>query len=696
LLASVVMVVLTCGACSSSTAPSNGTHPDAGGAGGAGGADAGPQAPVGTTHVLADYSLAGGFYAAPFPDDTRLDASGHPKLDDFPNPGNVAFVDQMRALLERDANGFATTAGIYFALSGPLDASVAEDYAASLAKNARVFLVDIDEASPERGQRKPVAVHFVTDGGPYGVPNLLSLLPLQGIPLRPRTRYAAVVLQSVLDAKGDRLAVPPSLSELIAGKEPAGMSDAMFTEHKAALTALASLGIPADQLAGLAVFTTDDPKAGILAVRQAMLALPLPAVDAPWSPEEVFDQFCVYETTIDMPDYQSGTPPFSTSGGDWLFDGSGQPILQRESTSRIFVTVPRSTMPAAGYPIVLFSRTGAGGDRPLVDRGVQAATGGPAITPGTGPALEFAREGFAGASVDGPLGGIRNVTNGNEDFLIFNVANLGALRDNVRQSAAELALQAHILDRLSVDVSNCPGADTGGGPAHFDVSKLVLMGHSMGATIAPLSLAVEPAFHAGILSGEGGSWIENVMYKQKPLVVKPIAEGLLGMTGSYSLTEYDPVLSIFQWAAEPADPPVYAPYIVQHPLSGQPRDIYMVQGIVDHYIMPTISEASSLSLGLDFAGTALDVTTPEIASFPTLDSVLQFSGRHHITLPAQANENPTTTAVVVQQREDGVEDGHEVIFQTEPPKHQYRCFLRTLLTGAPRVPTPAAEDAPCN
>jgi len=48
--------------------------------------------------------------------------------------------------------------------------------------------------------------------------------------------------------------------------------------------------------------------------------------------------------------------------------------------------------------------------------------------------------------------------------------------------------------------------------------------------------------------------------------------------------------------------------------------------------------------------------------------------------------------VLTQHPGDGIEDGHEVVFQTEPPKDQYRCFLRTLLTGAPTVP---ADGAAC-
>ena len=43
--------------------------------------------------------------------------------------------------------------------------------------------------------------------------------------------------------------------------------------------------------------------------------------------------------------------------------------------------------------------------------------------------------------------------------------------------------------RITFDVSDCPGAD----PAvHFDADHLALMGHSMGAWIAPLAASVWP------------------------------------------------------------------------------------------------------------------------------------------------------------------------------------------------------------
>ena len=54
-----------------------------------------------------------------------------------------------------------------------------------------------------------------------------------------------------------------------------------------------------------------------------------------------------------------------------------------------------------------------------------------------------------------------------------------------------------------------------------------------------------------------------------------------------------------------------------------------------------------------------------------------------------------TTAVVVQHLGDGIEDAHEVLFQTEAPKHEYRCFLESFLRGTPRVLAGVSADAPC-
>src|SRR5206468_9826066 len=135
----------------------------------------------------------------------------------------------------------------------------------------------------------------------------------------------------------------------------------------------------------------------------------------------------------------------------------------------------------------------------------------------------------------------------------FNFHNPASTRDNIRQSAAELMLTVDVLESLTVDATVCQGERR----TRFDATKVALFGHSMGATIAPLALAYEPRFGAAILSGSGGSFMENLLHKQKPLPVRRLVELSLGYTfRGYTLTQGDPALSMLQWALEPADPPL--------------------------------------------------------------------------------------------------------------------------------------------
>ncbi len=233
----------------------------------------------------------------------------------------------------------------------------------------------------------------------------------------------------------------------------------------------------------------------------------------------------------------------------------------------------------------------------------------------------------------------------------------------------------------------------------FDVTKLALMGHSMGATISPLTAAFEPRFGAIVLSGCGGSFIENVLYKALPVLIRPLAEVLIGypQIGRH-LSEGDAALSLVQWAAEAADPPTYGPRITDG--SGAPHSVLMFQGIVDHYIMPPMANTSTLSFGLDFAGTPIDSTAPDLADFTPIASLLPLSSRSVIALPAQGNvavgNGKNVTAVVTQWPSDGIEDGHEIMFQRAEPKYQYRCFLASYAKGgAALVPAGLADTTLC-
>ena len=662
-------------------------------------ADAGPPAPV---SVMMDFTRQSGFFTAPFPSEDRRMIGNAIDIHDFPNPGNRAIVSQIIAMIQADARGFATTAEVSFDLTGAIDATQLPSAHQSVMPGSLVFLMSVDSTAPDYLHAYPVTPAFTHASGTYNAANLLTLLPVQGVPLRPSTLYAAGVLRQLNDTAGRPLLVNASMTQLLAGTAPAGMSPAAAASYQTALTALRASTIDVTQLAGLAVFQTDAPTAEFAAVIQDELSRPPPTVDSPFVFSQLFDNYCVYQTTIEMPDYQSGMPPFldPSMGGGWVFDAQGHPIVQRNEDANFFVTIPRSPMPAAGYPAVVFVNAGAGGedrDEPIVDRGQQAVNGGPPIVPGSGPSLYFANAGFAGVAVDGPLGGLRNPTNANEDYTIVNINNMLALRDNCREQGIDPVLVAHILDNVSVtiDPAQCPGI--GQSTVHFDTSTLAIMGHSLGAWFAPFSLAYEPRFRATVLAGYGASWIENVVYKLSPLA--PL-EPLEIVLGDGHVTEQDPILSLLQWAGEPADPAVYARYITTEPLMGSPRAVYIVQGIVDTYIMPPISNAGVLALGIDLAGPEIDGMSPRLSQFVPLGQWLDFVGASDIPLPASNNLTSRAgtmfTGVVAQAPQDSVEDGHEVIFQTDGPKHQYQCFLQSYAAGMPDVPSSGALTAPCD
>ncbi|GAB4216159.1 MAG: hypothetical protein OHK0013_42350 [Sandaracinaceae bacterium] len=622
-------------------------------------------------------------FAAPFPSEHLRRADGTLELSSLPRGNRVAIVDQIHEALSQ-MTGFGTTSAIHLSLDVPLDPA---SLPTGIVEEGVVELIDV-----ERGTRAPIRLFFVEDGGPFGAENVLTALPVQGMPLRGEALYALVVRRGLRAADGRLFDRAPALEALARGQAPAGLAGDALAAYREAFAALGAHALDPDSVIAMSAFRTQDPTRSLRRAVQTTSFAVTP--EAPFEPAEIFDDYCVYRTTMRMPVYQAGEPPYLTTGGAWVWNDDGTLALQREEEANVWVTLPRRPMPAEGFPLTVLVRTGAGGDRPLVDRGPRAVAHGPSIAPGTGPAMDFARIGWAGLQVDGPHGGLRNVSMGDEQFLVFNIQNPTALRDNLRQSALELVLLARALDDLVIDASACPGLEEPA--AHFDVAHVALMGHSMGASIAPLAAAFEPRYHGLILSGAGASWLENVLYKESPLATRPIAETLLGYTRiRRTLREDDPVLSLLQWAGEEADAAVYAPLLLRDAPPGQARHILMFQGIVDTYIPPQVANALTLALGIDLAGQALDVTSEELVDAPSVLEVLPLRGRSDLPYPVVQNlavADERVTAVVAQHLDDGIEDGHETMWQTQPPRAQFRCFLDTMMEDRPVVPGPMA---PC-
>ncbi len=633
-------------------------------------------------------------FAAPFPsehlrgDDGALDLSGLPTA-------RITIVRQIHGALA-GATGFGTTSAIHVRFEEAMDPETVPSDILQ-ADDAIVQLVNVDpDDAMHRGERAPIRVYFQEAQGPFGATNVLTALPVQGMPLRASTLYALVVRRGLETIDGVAFGAAPAIGMLARGEAPPGLTGAGLEAYRAAFDSLDDVSIDATGLVAMTVFRTQDPT-GLLerAVTTTDRGL---TPGGPFEAAEVFDDYCVFHTTIGMPVYQDGEPPYASEGGAWTWDAEDRLVLDHEEEANLVVTLPRRAMPTNGFPLTVVIRTGAGGDRPLVDRGPRAIAGGEPSALGLGPARDFARVGWAGISVDGPHGGLRNVTMADEQFLVFNIQNPTALRDNLRQSALELVLLARTLDRLRIDASSCPDLEEA--DARFDASRVVLLGHSMGASIAPLAAAFEPTFDALILSGAGGSWLENILHKESPIPTRPLAESLLGYPrAGVSLSEADPILNLLQWAGEEADAAVYAPRLVREAPPGTARHVLLFQGVVDTYILPPIANPLTIALGIDLAGEALDRTDPRLAQFESILDVLPLRDRQALPYPVSANVTTAAdpvTAAVTQHLEDGIEDGHEIMWQTEPARAQLRCFLATMGESAPTIADPADLPAGCD
>ncbi|MGE0792254.1 MAG: hypothetical protein AB7S26_41660, partial [Sandaracinaceae bacterium] len=583
-------------------------------------------------------------YDGPWPDERLRDENGEIDVSSFPEgTGSVLRAQSIAAL--RGASGFGLTSAIFFPLEAPLDPGVLPDVAASVRADASVQLVNVDIDSREYGRRAPIDVRVIDDAGPFGGTDLLVVLPYPGIPLAPSTLYAAVVTDAVSNEGVGPLA-----------------STAITDAHREADARLAELGLPRERVLARAVIRTGNPVEELSrAVDRALDEEPI-AIDPP-TLSEVYDDFCVFSSETTMPVYQTGEPPYASDGGGWAYGSDGELVVQSRLRSRIWITVPRRELRERA-PAAVFVRAGGGGDRPLIDRGRRDAEG--RSEPGTGVARELARAGYVGLSVDGPLGGARNEEGWDEQTAVFNVLNPAALRDNVRQTALELVLFVHAAGGMRVDASACRGADA---EIQLD-DDMVLIAHSTGATIAPLAFAIEPRFRALAMSGAGGSWIRQVNFKESPMPMAPLAQLLFGYWPDVPMREHDPLLSLVTWAGETAEPVIFASQTPDRP-------VLIFQGVPDTYIPPPIANPVALSFHARRSGEALDARVP----YTTLDEDAALLGLTPLDLPRALAPNDRA---VVQHAADGIEDGHEVLFQVDAARHQLQCFLRSLADGSPR------------
>jgi hypothetical protein len=630
--------------------------------------------PVPDDHPTPIYDLGAttkreGFYDHPFPSDVRRTLDGAPDLSTFYDPVGTPLLPGLRDAVERDIRGFSPISGVYFRFSMPLDplslpASVEE----SLDENSSVFLVDVDPTSPERGRHHPVEVAFYEHGGRYWRPNMLVIRPPLTMPLRPATRYAAVVTRAVRGLDGEIPAESDAFVALLTSDAPADRQDEW--EVMRFLVELPDEEEITEEPLVASVFTTADHLGDMRRLRQWIHDhVPEPEATG-WEVLREPDaeaNLVVYAGRFEMMDFLAGEPPYATAGeGIIRFDEDRQPLPGQMVSVRFALSVPLGDPPPGGWPLALYSH-GAGGN----------------FTSFIEPEGRWAaRAGVAMLSMDNPMNGERNPDGSSfVDYLVelaVEYMNVAAGRDMYRHGVADQVQLARLaLGDLAVpaEVSH-----TGGG-IDFDPTHLAFTSHSMGSQIGTILVAVEPTIESAFFSeGGGGAAAAFLLRKTDDLDLEAMVALALGVDiDREPLSGDHPVVGLLmQTLLDPADPLNYALGAIREP-AGAPIHILMTEGLEDDQTIPVTIEALSAAYGL-----------------PLIEPVVQVS-QAHLLWGLETAEPPARNNVDVGPRRvtGGViqfgGQGHYALYNSERAHQLFIDWLESAVAGTPVITAPEAR-----
>ena len=471
------------------------------------------------------------FYRMPWPHDARRTDAGTVDVLDFPNPRNVSLLKLYLEVATRDVQGFATMPVVYVASDEPLDPSALPTPAGSRAPEALVQLVAL---SDERcGERVPIDVQVRDDGDRFEAPHMLVAAPTLGATLHPATPYALLLRRGLSTAGGDPVAPAPAFRAALRGTHPDGRLVASHAPLHRCMPELAD----DDDLLLATVFTTQDPVEELLRLRETVRdpdALTLPELvdlerSAGWSTGSRDVWFGVFEAPI----FLAGETPYTAEGGELVFDDAGAPVVQRWEDVPFTVTLPAGA--SGPLPVVVWlDGTGATLTSPI----------------GDGWYTRALAEGMAVATFVAPFHDSRAVAGSDEVLSSFNFLNPAAGRTVFRQQATEVSVFLRVLaEQVNPWLADAEVA------ASLDLERAVYGGHSQGALVGSLAIAVEPDFHAAVLNGTGGWLAVTVTERKDVLDIALLVRTLFGTRNP--LDRFHPVVQLVQMSAEVVDPHNY-------------------------------------------------------------------------------------------------------------------------------------------
>lgn len=618
------------------------------------------------------------FFRLPFPNDARVKDDGTLDLTDFPRPGKSFLGVDVVALyadaLAQDFDGFSTMAPVTFRFSSELD------FPTLGANGANVHYVDItDPASAQFGTDRGRNYGYDTGAHPYECQQTLVVGNNANDPLDPGHTYAVFVSSSILSHAGTAPAQEPDLVAVLGATQPTDPDLAkVWTKYANFRTYLTTKSMQPSEIAGVAVFTTQDPTAKAKRLAAATIAAGLPTLSdlvlcdgaTTTSPCASDPQRMCGDPSADYyeiqgrftePRWQQGTEPYETpaDGGAIMWNGT-TPVANGTEQVCFDLTIPKGTMPGAGWPVVVHAHGTGGSFKDAIGTGVASA-------------LATATPKIATLTFDGVGHGLRRgASKRSPDSLVFNVINPRAARDNSLQGAMDVIEALRVAQVPAFTV-------TGAGTIKLDPSKTYYFGHSQGSNVGIPGVAMSPDAKAAIFSGAGSFLTQGILTKKSPVDAKA---GLSLLLGDPSLGGGHPVMILWQTFFDAIDPVNYDKLIVAKPPVGVPsKHVFMTWNKDD-----TFSPKSTLTITAQVMGLQQACTTCDANDASYIEPITPKDARP-VTNDKAGGDGQQRTAAVFQYVTTGTSDGHFVAFQNPAAVADWKAFLTSLATtGTPNVP----------
>ncbi len=605
-----------------------------------------------------------GLFKIPFPSDLRIrdDTLALPCLR---LRGGAGLVSVYLSAVTRSTHEWGLHHAVYFRFSAPVDiSSWPEDATASVDGTGTAFIVNIDPSCKDYGRYIPVTWYYTDTYSGYLPPHTLALLPVAGAGYSPGCLHAAFVKSGIVTVSGEKFRQPGAVKDLLSGRCSSPVlcegADAFVEYLKDAGISRGSIlvfttfraGRPYEELEKAIDFL--DARAYVPGVQDFSYT----GVVTESYPSVVTGSFYLYEGHASVLTFQQGDPPyfdFARNSGAIFFDEWGDPVTAGRTNVRFIFAHPENA--SGSIPCVVYSH-GTGGDAYTVLY--------------NGVALNLTARGIGVLSFDAPLHGERMPYNIDPVYTFFNPLNLYAARDNIRETALEIAQFVRLAEHFKLDATFNPDGLT----VSCNPSQIYFMGHSQGAITGVPYLGSDDHVKGAVLSGGGGVLLYSLIDKELPVPIAPMIEAVFGSTED--LTPYHFLLNLFQMFLERADPVTYAPRMLrERPETWRPLHLFVSEGMKDGYTPPRNAEALCGASGL-----------PQVEPIASLVPLYQLQDEKRVqTSPAVFNvtipSGDSVTAGFIQFPDYG----HFALFDSPCGYSMWGVFFQSLASETPVIDT---------